>query len=91
MSRNRSGKPPKIPTQQMRCTHTYGLLRGSFQPKGEIAVLRAYLRQRERLLEYAAAHIQHMLKALTQMNLQLHHVVTDVTGAMGMRGQRAGC
>jgi transposase len=60
MSRNRSGKPPKIPTQQMRCTHTYGLLRGSFQPKGEIAVLRAYLRQRERLLEYAAAHIQHM-------------------------------
>jgi transposase len=44
----------------MRCTHTYGLLRGSFQPKGEIAVLRAYLRQRERLLEYAAAHIQHM-------------------------------
>jgi hypothetical protein len=40
MSRNRSGKPPKIPTQQMRCTHTYDLLRGSFQPKGEIAAER---------------------------------------------------
>jgi len=69
--------------------HTYGLLRGSFQPKGEIAVLRAYLRQRERLLDYAAAHIQHMQKALTQMNLQLHHVVADVTGATGMRIIRA--
>ena len=63
--------------QWLQRLHTYGLLRGSFQPKGEIAVLRAYLRQRERLLDYAAAHIQHMQKALTQMNLQLHHVVTQ--------------
>ena len=54
--------------QWLQRLHTYGLLRGSFQPKGEIAVLRAYLRQRERLLDYAAAHIQHMQKALTQMN-----------------------
>ena len=75
--------------QWLQRLHTYGLLRGSFQPKGEIAVLRAYLRQRERLLDYAAAHIQHMQKALTQMNLQLHHVVTDVTGATGMRIIRA--
>jgi hypothetical protein len=46
--------------------------------------LRAYLRQRERLLDYAAAHIQHMQKALMQMNLQLHHVVCDITGVTGM-------
>ena len=58
-------------------------------PKGEIATLRAYLRQRERLLEYAASHIQHMQKALMQMNLQLHHVVSDITGATGMRIIRA--
>jgi len=51
--------------------------------------LRAYLRQRERLLDYAAAHIQHMQKALTQMNLQLHHVVTDITGVTGLRIIRA--
>jgi hypothetical protein len=58
-------------------------------PQGEIVELRAYLRQRERLLEYAASHIQHMQKALTEMNLQLHHVVTDITGATGLRIIRA--
>jgi len=69
--------------------HEYGLLRASFRPDAEIAALRDYLRQRERLLDYAAAHIQHMQKALTQMNLQLHHVVTDITGATGLRIIRA--
>ena len=69
--------------------HEYGLLRPSFRPQAEMAGLRAYLRQRERLLDYAAAHIQHMQKALTQMNLQLHHVVSDITGATGMRIIRA--
>jgi transposase len=75
--------------QWLQRLHEHGLLRGSFRPKGEVATLRAYLRQRERLLDYAAAHIQHMQKALTQMNLQLHHVVSDVTGATGLRIIRA--
>jgi transposase len=69
--------------------HEYGLLRASFHPEAKIAALRAYLRQRERLLDYAAAHIQHMQKALTQMNLQLQHVVADITGATGLRIIRA--
>src|SRR4051794_3227845 len=69
--------------------HEYGLLRASFRPKGEIATLRSYLRQRERLLDGAAAHIQHMQKALTEMNLQLHHVVADITGVTGVRTLRA--
>src|SRR6266853_4088798 len=69
--------------------HEFGLLRGSFRPQGAIAALRAYIRQRERLLDYAASHIQHMQKALTEMNLQLHHVVSDITGATGMRIIRA--
>ena len=56
--------------QWLQRLHEYGLLRGSFQPRGEVATLRAYLRQRERLLDYGAAHIQHMQKALTQMNLK---------------------
>ena len=57
--------------------------------RGQIAELRAYVRQRERLLEYAASHIQHMQKALTEMNLQLHHVVADITGSTGLRIIRA--
>src|SRR5580698_1855691 len=69
----------------LRQLHSYGLLRGSFRPDAEIATLRAYLRQRERLVEYAAAHIQHMQKALMEMNLQLHHVVSDITGVTGLK------
>lgn len=71
--------------QWLQRLHQYGLVRGSFRPSGEIVALRAYLRHRERLLDYCAAHIQHMHKALTQMNLQLHHVVADVTGVTGLR------
>ena len=70
------------------CTST-GLLRGSFRPREAVVQLRAYLRLRERLIEYAAAHIQHMQKALMQMNVQLHHAVTDITGVTGMRIIRA--
>ena len=65
--------------QWLQRLHSYGLLRASFRPKGHFIALRAYIRQRERLLEYAASHIQHMQKALTEMNLQLHHVVADIT------------
>jgi len=75
--------------QWLQRLHSYGLLRASFRPKGQIAELRAYVRQRERLIEYAASHFQHMQKALTEMNLQLHHVVADVTGATGLRIIRA--
>lgn len=73
----------------LRQLHSYGLLRGSFRPTAQIATLRAYMRQRERLVEYAAAHIQHMQKALMEMNFQLHHVVSDITGVTGLRIIRA--
>lgn len=75
--------------QWLQRLHACGLLRPSFHPGGDIAALRAYLRLRERHLEYAAAHVQHMQKALICMNLQLHHVVSDITGATGMRIIRA--
>lgn len=75
--------------QWIQRLHACGLLRASFHPDREIAALRSYLRLRERHLDYAAAHIQHMQKALTHMNLQLHHVVADITGATGMRIIRA--
>jgi len=75
--------------QWLQRLHACGLLRASFRPSVEIARLRAYLRLRERHLDYAASHIQHVQKALTLMNLQLHHVVSDVTGATGLRIVRA--
>jgi transposase len=75
--------------QWLQRLHSYGLLRASFRPGREIAALRSYLRLRERHLDYGAAHIQHMQKALTFMNLQLHHVVSDITGVTGMRIVRA--
>ena len=75
--------------QWLQRLHACGLLRASFRPGRDIAALRVYLRLRERHLDYAAAHIQHMQKALTFMNLQLHHVVADVTGVTGMKIIRA--
>jgi hypothetical protein len=68
----------------LRQLHSYGVLRGNFRPEAEIATLRVYMRQRERLTESAAAHIQHMQTALMEMNLQLHNVVSDITVATGM-------
>lgn len=71
--------------QWLQQLHEYGLLRGSFRPRDGVARLRALLRHRERVVEYAASHIQHMQKALMQMNVQLHHVVSDITGLTGMK------
>lgn len=75
--------------QWIQQLHSYGLLRASFRPSQAIVAMRAYLRHRERLIEYAASHVQHMQKAMMQMNLQLHHVVTDITGVTGMKILRA--
>lgn len=75
--------------QWIQRLHQFGLLRASFRPEKQIAALRAYIRQRETLLEFKASHIQHMQKALMQMNLQLHHVVSDITGITGMKIIRA--
>lgn len=65
--------------------HTYGLLAAAFRPPEEICVLRSYLRQKEMLVQTTAMHIQHMQKALQQMNLVLHNVVSDITGVTGMK------
>jgi transposase len=75
--------------QWLQRLHACGLLRASFRPGRAIAELRAYLRAREKHTDYAAAHIQHMQKALTFMNLQLHHVIASITGVTGMNIIRA--
>jgi transposase len=69
--------------------HMLGLLRASFIPEEGIAKLRSYLRHREALIEQRAVHIQHMQKALTQMNVRLAEIVTDVAGVTGMGIMRA--
>jgi transposase len=75
--------------QWIQQLHSYGLLRASFRPEAEMAVLRAYLRHRQMLIEHRAAHIQHMQKALQLMNLLLPRVVSDITGLTGMQIIRA--
>jgi transposase len=83
--RNVPGRKTDVSDAQwLQQLHSYGLLRGSFRPREQLLELRAYLRQRERLVEYAAAHVQHMQKALMEMNVQLHHVISDITGVTGM-------
>jgi transposase len=71
--------------QWIQRLHQHGLLRGSFRLRDELGALKVYLRHRQRMSQYRASHIQHMQKALMQMNLQLHHVVSDITGGTGMR------
>jgi transposase len=66
-----------------------GMLTGAFRPEQDICVLRSYLRQRQMLVQYAAHHIQHMQKALSEMNLKLQHVVSAVSGVTGMKIIRA--
>jgi transposase len=75
--------------QWLQGLHSVGLLRGSFRPEAEIVALRAYLRHRATLIEYRAAHIQHMQKALQQMNVQLTQAVSDITGVTGLAIIRA--
>jgi transposase len=85
----RGRKSDMVDCQWLRTLHSYGLLPASFRPAADIGVLRAYLRHRQMLIEYAAGHIQHMQKALAQMNLQLAHVVSDITGVTALRIIRA--
>ena len=70
--------------QWLQQLHTFGLLRGSFRPDAEITAIRTLVRHRGTLVQEAAAHIQRMQKTMTLMNLQLHNVLTDVTGVTGM-------
>jgi transposase len=70
--------------QWIQRLHSYGLLAAAFRPAEQVVVLRAYLRQRDMLVSYAGQHIQHMQKALEQMNVKLTEVVSDITGVTGM-------
>jgi len=70
--------------QWLQYLHSVGLLKPSFRPESQICAIRSLSRHRASLVESAAVHVQHMHKALTQMNLQIHHVLSDITGLSGM-------
>jgi transposase len=82
-------KTDVLDCQWLQRLHTFGLLSSAFRPADEICVLRSYTRQRAMLVRYAASHIQHMQKALTQMNVKLDRVVREITGVTGMTIIRA--
>jgi transposase len=91
------GRPKSdvLDCQWIRRLHSYGLLTASFRPADEIVVWRGFQRQRDMLVRYAAQHVQHLQKALEEMNVKLTEVVSDIVGQTGMkiikdivRGQR---
>lgn len=75
--------------QWLQQLESFGLLSGSFRPEAKICVLRSYMRQRQMLIRSASRHLQQMQKALTQMNLKLHQVISALSGQTGLRIVRA--
>ncbi len=82
-------KSDVLDCQWLQQLMSFGLLRGAFRPADEVCALRAVWRHRDMLLSYQSRHVQHLQKALTQMNVQLHHVIADIMGATGQAIVRA--
>ena len=70
--------------QWLQYLHSVGLLRGAFRPEADVTALRTIMRYRNELVQMSSQHVLHMHKALTQMNLQIHHVIDDITGLTGL-------
>ena len=77
-------KSDVLDCQWLQYLHSVGLLNASFRPEQDICAIRSLLRHRESLVQIASVHVQHMQKALDQMNLQIHHVISDITGVTGL-------
>ena len=81
-----SGRKSDIEDAQwIQTLHSYGLLESSFRPQAELVALRTLLRHRGQLIEHRSPHIQHMQKALLQMNVHLSQAVSDITGITGLK------
>ena len=70
--------------QWLQFLHSVGLLRAAFRPDGDVCAVRSLMRHRSDLVQMTSQHIQHMQKALTPMNLQIHHAISDITGVTGL-------
>jgi transposase len=73
-----------VDCQWLQQLHSFGLLKGAFRPTEEVCMLRTLQRDKSTLIDDAARKVQHMQKALQQMNVLVHHAVTDITGVTGM-------
>lgn len=82
-------KSDVLDCQWLQKLHTFGLLNNSFRPTNDICILRSYLRQRDNLVRLAGMCIQHMQKAMTEMNIQLAKVISDISGVTGLAIIRA--
>lgn len=82
-------KSDVLDCQWIQTLHAHGLLADSFRPEADLIALRTLLRHRAQLIEHRAPHIQHIQKALTQMNIQLKQALSDVTGETGLSIIRA--
>jgi transposase len=71
--------------QWIQRLHSYGLLNGSFRPGDAICRLRTFMRHRTNLVEACSQQVLHMQRALDQMNVHLHHVISDLDGETGLR------
>jgi transposase len=77
-------KSDVLDCQWLQYLHSVGLLRASFRPEQSVCEIRSLMRHRESLVQMASVHVQHMQKSLDQMNLQIHHVISDITGVTGL-------
>src|SRR5262252_6837479 len=77
-------KSDVLDCQWLQYLHSVGLLRASFRPEQAVCEIRSLMRHRENLVQMACVHVQHMQKSLDQMNLQIHHVISDITGVTGL-------
>src|SRR5438445_3772552 len=77
-------KSDVLDCQWLQYLHSVGLLRPSFRPEQAVCEIRSLMRHRESLVQMACVHVQHMHKSLDQMNLQIHHVISDITGVTGL-------
>ena len=70
--------------QWLQYLHSVGLLNASFRPAQDVAAIRSLSRHRDNLVQSATRSVHHMQKSLTQMNIQLHNVISDITGVTGL-------
>jgi transposase len=77
-------KSDVLDCQWLQYLHSVGLLKASFRPEQAVCEIRSLMRHRESLVEMSCVHVQHMHKSLDQMNLQIHHVISDITGVTGL-------
>src|SRR5436309_4641648 len=77
-------KSDVLDSQWLQYLHSVGLLKASFRPEQAVRDVRSLMRHRENLIQMPCVHVQHMHQSLDQMNLQIHHVISDITGVTGL-------